>query len=116
MSMPSCRRDYIVAVCDEAARTREAQKGKRPRTFVVSPLRLNAFLPGNPPGWGAVVQTGPAFQCHVAVYLQDSSVAELKTGCLTTTSSTTFWQLLCAWYERKERPTSALSYSLACLN
>ena len=30
-----CSRDYIIACCDEAARRREALRGKIPRHFVV---------------------------------------------------------------------------------
>ena len=32
----ACSRDMVIAACDEAARKREARRGKPPRQFVVS--------------------------------------------------------------------------------
>lgn len=45
-----CSRDYVIACCDEAARRREALRGKVPRHFVVSCfshlLYFGQLLPG----------------------------------------------------------------------
>ena len=48
MTTRACSRDMIIAQCDEAARKREARRGKPPRQFMVIACALLRSSHGHP--------------------------------------------------------------------